>query len=84
MAKAKSPIPVGFHSVTPQLTLDNAAEAIDWYKKGFGAEEVGRAIGPDGKIMRQLDEAFQAAGLLPRASTRKRVRRATPRKRSKR
>ena len=50
MAKAKSPIPQGFHSVTPQLTLDNAAQAIDWYKKALGAEEVGRAIGPDGKI----------------------------------
>ena len=51
MARAKSPIPVGFHTVTPQLTLDNAAEAIDWYKKAFGAEEMSRAIGPDGKIM---------------------------------
>src|SRR5437764_2819128 len=51
MAKAKSPIPEGFHTVTPQLTLDNAAQAIDWYKKGLGAEEMARAVGPDGKIM---------------------------------
>jgi PhnB protein len=51
MAKAKSPIPQGFHTVTPQLTLDNAAQAIDWYKKAFGAEEVSRAVGPDGKVM---------------------------------
>jgi len=51
MAKAKSPVPEGFHSVTPQLILDNAAEAIDWYKKGLGAEEKGRAVGPDGKIL---------------------------------
>lgn len=51
MAKSKSPIPVGFHTVTPQLILDNAAEAIDWYKKGLGAEELGRAVGPDGKIL---------------------------------
>lgn len=51
MAKAKSPIPEGFHSVTPQLILDNAAEAIDWYKKGLGADEKGRAVGPDGKIL---------------------------------
>jgi PhnB protein len=51
MAKAKSPIPEGYHTVTPQLTLDNAAQAIDWYKKGLGAEEVARAVGPDGKIM---------------------------------
>ncbi len=51
MAKAKSAIPEGLHSVTPHLIFDNAAEAIDWYKKAFGAEERGRSIGPDGKIM---------------------------------
>jgi PhnB protein len=51
MAKAKSFVPAGHHTVTPQLTLDNAAEAIDWYKKALGAEEVARAVGPDGKIM---------------------------------
>jgi PhnB protein len=51
MAKAKNAVPEGFHTVTPQLTLDNAAQAIDWYKKALGAEEMGRAVGPDGKIM---------------------------------
>ena len=51
MAKAKSAVPAGYHTVTPQLTLDNAAQAIDWYKKALGAEEVSRAVGPDGKIM---------------------------------
>ena len=51
MAKANSPIPEGFHTVTPQLILDNAAQAIDWYKKALGAEEVSRATGPDGKIL---------------------------------
>ena len=51
MVKAKSPIPEGFHTVTPQLILDNAAQAIDWYKKALGAEEVSRATGPDGKIL---------------------------------
>ena len=51
MAKAKNAVPEGFHTVTPQLTLDNAAQAIDWYKKALGAEEVARAAGPDGKIM---------------------------------
>jgi PhnB protein len=51
MAKAKSPIPEGYHTVTPQLTLDNAAQAIDWYKKALGAEEGTRAVGPDGKVM---------------------------------
>ena len=51
MAKAKNAIPEGHHTVTPQLTLDNAAGAIDWYKKALGAQEVARAVGPDGKIM---------------------------------
>src|SRR5438477_12209225 len=51
MAKAKKAVPEGHHTVTPQLTLDDAARAIDWYKKALGAEEVARAVGPDGKIM---------------------------------
>ena len=51
MAKAKSPIPEGYHTVTPHLIFDNAAKAIDWYKKALGAEEKSRALGPDGKIM---------------------------------
>ena len=51
MAKAKHAIPEGHYSVTPQLTLDNAAQGIEWYKKALGAVEVSRATGPDGKIM---------------------------------
>jgi uncharacterized glyoxalase superfamily protein PhnB len=51
MAKAKKPVPEGYHTVTPHLTLDQAAEAIDWYKKALGAVENGRAVGPDGKIL---------------------------------
>src|ERR671920_737891 len=51
MAKATRAVPEGHHTVTPALTLDNAAEAIEWYKKALGAEDLGRAVGPDGKIM---------------------------------
>ena len=51
MAKAQRAVPEGFHTVTPQLTLDNAAQTIEWYKKALGAEERSRAIGPDGKVM---------------------------------
>jgi PhnB protein len=51
MSKAKSPVPQGFRTVTPQLTLDNAAQTIEWYKKALGAEEHMRSAGPDGKIM---------------------------------
>src|SRR5438132_11137784 len=49
--KAKSPIPEGFHTLTPHLILDNASAAIDWYKKALGAEEKSRALGPDGKLI---------------------------------
>ena len=51
MAKAAGPVPAGFHTITPQLVLDDAAAAIDWYKRAFGAQEVSRSLGPDGKIM---------------------------------
>jgi PhnB protein len=51
MAQAKSPVPEGFHTVTPHLIFDDAAKAIDWYKKALGAHENSRALGPDGKIM---------------------------------
>lgn len=51
MAKAASPVPAGFHTMIPQLTLDDAAQAIDWYKRALGATEVSRGLGPDGKIM---------------------------------
>ena len=43
-------IPEGYHSVTPYLVVDGAAEAIDFYKKAFGAVEVVRMPGPGGKI----------------------------------
>jgi len=51
MAPAKTPIPQGFRTVTAALTLDDAAAAIEWYKRAFGAHEVSRSLGPDGKIM---------------------------------
>jgi len=51
MARAKHAVPEGHHTITPQLTMDNAVEAIDWYKKALGAVEVMRSAGPDGKIM---------------------------------
>src|SRR5439155_26241152 len=51
MAKAAKAVPEGYHTITPQLTLDNAAQGIEWYKKALGAEELSRSVGPDGKIM---------------------------------
>ncbi len=44
-------IPKGFHTATPNLTLADAARAIDFYKRAFGAEELLRVDGPDGKIV---------------------------------
>ncbi len=51
MAQARQPVPEGNHAVTPQLTLDDAPKAIEWYKQALGAEELSRSVGPDGKIM---------------------------------
>lgn len=45
------PIPEGMHTVTPHLICARAADAIEFYKKAFGAVELSRMPGPDGKIM---------------------------------
>ena len=50
MANVK-PIPDGYHTLTPYLTLKGAAQAIDFYKKAFGAEEKMRMPGPGGMVM---------------------------------
>ncbi len=44
------PIPEGYHSVTPYLIIKGATEAIDFYKKAFGASELFRMPAPGGKI----------------------------------
>ena len=44
-------IPDGMTAVTPHLVVAGAAQAIDWYKKAFGATEEMRMPGPDGRIM---------------------------------
>ncbi len=49
MVKAVEPIPEGYHSFTPYLTVRGADRAIDFYKRGLGAVELGRMTGPDGK-----------------------------------
>ncbi len=51
MAASSKPIPPGFHTITPTLTVRNAAQAIEFYKKALGAEELMRMPSPDGKIM---------------------------------
>jgi PhnB protein len=51
MSPAVKPIPEGMHSVTPHLVIHGAAKAIDFYKRAFGAQEIGRHATPDGRLM---------------------------------
>ena len=44
------PVPEGYHSVTPYLVVRDAAQAIDFYQKAFGAKELSRVPGPGGAI----------------------------------
>jgi PhnB protein len=44
-------IPKGYHTITPYMTVRDAARAIEFYKQAFGAKERGVMKGPDGKVM---------------------------------
>ena len=46
-----APIPEGYHTITSYLTVRGGEKAIEFYKKAFGAEEIGRMYGPDGKTI---------------------------------
>jgi PhnB protein len=48
--KKVEPVPADYAGVTPYLAVSDAAAAIEFYKKGFGATELMRLPGPDGKI----------------------------------
>ena len=45
------PVPDGYHTLTPFLTVRDAVRAIEFYKNAFGAEERGVMKGADGKVM---------------------------------
>lgn len=47
---AVKPVPDGYHTVTPYMTVRGAAKAIDFYKEAFGAVEVLRMPMPDGSV----------------------------------
>jgi PhnB protein len=47
--KKVKPIPEGYHTATPYLTIRGTDKAIEFYKKAFGAEEMFRMPGSDGK-----------------------------------
>ncbi|WP_442756745.1 VOC family protein [Methylocystis sp. JAN1] len=51
MSEKARPVPEGVHTLTPHIVCAGAAEAIEFYKKAFGATEIMRMPGPDGKLM---------------------------------
>ena len=52
MAAAKPrPIPEGYSTITPHLVIKNAGQAIEFYKKAFGAEEISRAGMPGSDLI---------------------------------
>lgn len=50
MTQNVSPVPESYHTATPYLTVQGAAQAIDFYKNAFGAQEAYRIDLPDGRI----------------------------------
>lgn len=59
-----SPIPEGMHAVTPHLICAGAADAIEFYKKAFGAVEKVRMPGPEGKLMHAMVQIGDSAVML--------------------
>jgi uncharacterized glyoxalase superfamily protein PhnB len=49
--KSVRAVPEGFHSLSPHIIVRNAGEAIEFYKKAFGAEELERRTAPDGRLV---------------------------------
>jgi PhnB protein len=70
---APKPIPEGYHTLTPYLTVDNAAEAIEYYEQAFGAKERVRMEAPDGSIghaeLQVGDSLVMLSDPFPQAST---------------
>ena len=54
MTETVDPIPHGMHTLTPHLVCRQAANAIEFYKEAFGAVEVDRLAGPDGRLMHAM------------------------------
>jgi PhnB protein len=51
MSEKPQAVPPGFHTLTPHLIVRNAAQAIEFYEKAFGAQLLGKMLTPDGKVM---------------------------------
>ena len=54
MSQTTTPIPPGFHTITPHLSVIGAAAYIDFLKRAFDAVELSRSPGPGGKLMHVL------------------------------
>jgi PhnB protein len=71
---ATNPIPAGYHTVTPYLAVDDAADAIEYYRKAFGAKERVRMDAPGGKIghaeLEIGDSLVMLSDPFPQATTR--------------
>jgi PhnB protein len=71
---ATKPIPEGYHTVSPYLAVDDAARAIDYYARAFGAKERVRMDGPGGTIghaeLEVGDSRIMLSDPFPQASTR--------------
>ena len=67
------PIPEGYHTLTTYLVVDDAAKAIEFYKRAFGAEERVRMDAPGGKIghaeLQIGDSLLMLADSFPQSST---------------
>jgi len=50
-ARKLAPMPPGFRTVTPYLAVNGGKEALDFYKRAFGAKELNRQTTPDGKVV---------------------------------
>jgi PhnB protein len=68
------PIPEGYHTLTTYLAVDDAAAAIDYYTRAFGAKELGRMDAPGGKIghaeLQIGDSRLMLADAFPQSSSR--------------
>jgi uncharacterized glyoxalase superfamily protein PhnB len=51
MPKKVRPVPKGFTTVTPHLSIKDANAALAFYKKAFGAKVLGKMLAPDGKLL---------------------------------
>jgi PhnB protein len=68
------PVPEGYHTLSTYLAVDDAARAIEYYEKAFGAKEVVRMDAPGGKIghaeLEIGDSRIMLSDPFPQASTR--------------